>query len=94
LLDQINPYQVKTKTFDILLGRNKPHRTVVYNFINNNDLNDQVIMTYLKGADDYIFTGTRYQWVDLGRCWIRITPNQDFTWTVTPIRYQRSWYES
>ena len=87
VLDQINPYQVKTKTFDILLGRNKPHRTVVYDFINNNDLNDQVIMTYLKGADNLSLQEqdtNGWIWEDAGL----ELPDQDFTWTVTPIRYQ------
>jgi hypothetical protein len=87
VLDQINPYQVKTKTFDILLGRNKPHRTFVYNFINNNNLNDQVIMTYLKGADNLSLQEqdtNGWIWEDAGL----ELPDQDFTWTVTPIRYQ------
>ena len=87
VLDQIDPYQVKTKTFDILLGRNKPHRTFVYDFINNNDLNDQVIMTYLKGSDTISLQEqdtNGWIWEDAGL----ELPDQDFTWTVTPIRYQ------
>jgi hypothetical protein len=87
VLDQVNPYQVKTKIFDILLGRNKPHRTVVYNFINNNNLNDQVMMTYLKGSDNISLQEqdtNGWIWEDVGL----ELPDQDFTWTVTPIRYQ------
>ena len=48
ILDQLNPYRIKPRSFDILLGWSKPHRDFVYNFIiNNNNLRDHVIMTYL-----------------------------------------------
>jgi hypothetical protein len=46
LLDKLNPYAPKSKSFDILLGWQKPHRDAVYNYINDNNLSDQVIMTY------------------------------------------------
>jgi hypothetical protein len=48
VLSQLTPYTIKPKYFDILLGWVKPHRTFVYDFINDNNLNDSVIMTYLK----------------------------------------------
>lgn len=38
----------KSKYFDILLGCERPHRNYVYNYINNNDLNSKVIMTYYR----------------------------------------------
>jgi hypothetical protein len=48
LLDQLDPYSVKPKYFDILLGWPKLHRDVIFNFINNTNLQDQVIMTYFQ----------------------------------------------
>jgi hypothetical protein len=48
LLDQLTPFTVKSKYFDILLGWTKPHRTFVYDFIHDNNLNNSVIMTYLR----------------------------------------------
>ncbi len=46
LLDKLNPYLVKPKTFDILLGWKKPHRNVIYDYITNHKFSDRVIMTY------------------------------------------------
>lgn len=47
ILEQLNPYDSKPKYFDILLGKPKPHRDQVYHFIKDNELDNQVIMTYL-----------------------------------------------
>jgi hypothetical protein len=47
ILNQLIPYKVKPKYFDILLGWQKPHRDIAYNFIVDNSLVDKVIMTYL-----------------------------------------------
>jgi hypothetical protein len=47
ILDQLTPYQVKDKYFDILLGRPKPHRDYIYNYVNQNKLINKVMMTYL-----------------------------------------------
>ena len=46
-LTQLTPYKIKPKYFDLLLGWCKPHRDIAYNFINENNLIDKVIMTYL-----------------------------------------------
>ena len=45
-LDTLTPYTVKTKVFDCLLGVPKPHRTFVYNFIKDNSLEDNLILSY------------------------------------------------
>lgn len=84
-LDQLDPYSVKPKTFDILLGRSKPHRSIVYNFIKENDLDDRVIMTYLKGQDDIPLQAQDQS----GWLWEPgvVQLANEFNWTVTPIRY-------
>jgi hypothetical protein len=46
LLNELNPYVIKPKTFDILLGWKKPHRSVVYDYIKDHNFSDRVIMTY------------------------------------------------
>lgn len=46
LLKKLNPYVLKPKTFDILLGSKKPHRSLLYDYIKDNKLSDRVIMTY------------------------------------------------
>jgi len=86
LLNDLTPYVIKPKFFDILLGRQKPHRSVVYNFIKNNDLGDRVIMTYLQGNDDIPLQKQDNQ----GWIWedgLELPPTE-FEWTVTPIKYR------
>jgi hypothetical protein len=46
VLATIDPYAIKPKYFDALLGLKKLNRTHIYNSINDNKLNDQVIMSY------------------------------------------------
>lgn len=48
VLDQLNPTQPKDKAFDILLGQRRLHRDVVYDYVQTHQLNDQVIMSYIK----------------------------------------------
>ena len=45
-LEQLQPYYTKPKMFDALLGSPKPHRDFVFNYVNDNNLNDKFIMTY------------------------------------------------
>lgn len=88
ILDQLDPYSIKPKTFDILLGRSKPHRSTVYNFIKENNLDDRVIMTYLKGQDNIPLQAQDQS----GWLWEPgVVPlTNEFQWTVTPIRYQNT----
>lgn len=85
VLDQLVPYAEKPKTFDILLGQPKPHRTFVYNYINNSKLNDRVIMTYMTNFNNSIQTqdSNGWQW---GIDGLEL-PNYEFNWTVTPVKY-------
>ena len=46
VLAQLEPYAVKPRMFDALLGAYKPHRTFVYNAVAQHGLADQFIMTY------------------------------------------------
>jgi hypothetical protein len=48
-LDKLNPYIVKPRLFDVLLGKGgaiKPHRHFLYDMINNSSLKDKVIMNF------------------------------------------------
>ena len=85
-LDQLTPYSIKEKTFDILLGRIKPHRDKIYNYVQSNNLQDRVIMTYLKGRDDIALQKQDSS----GWLWEPGTdlPEHDINWTVTPVHYQ------
>jgi len=46
VLDQIDPYKLKPKAFDALLGAPKPHRTFVANCVAQHKLENQFVMTY------------------------------------------------
>lgn len=48
LLQEKLSFQPKSKYFDILLGCRRYHRDYIYNFINDAQLNDKVIMTYYQ----------------------------------------------
>lgn len=85
VLDKLNPYQVKPKTFDILLGQFREHRTLIYDYINSNHLNDQVLMTYINyqekiSADK---NSSTWFWEDEG---LEII-DTDLKWTVGQVRY-------
>ena len=83
-LDALTPYMVKPKTFDILLGLSRPHRDILYNHINQNNLTNQVIMTYINHTDPIPMEDSNvWIWED------GITlPNTNIKWTVTPVHYQ------
>ena len=83
ILNQLTPYISKSKTFDILLGQPRPHRDYVYNFINRNELNKQVVMTYLQNKT------IQQQNLD-GWIWESEPTLNEFKWTVTPVDYQGS----
>jgi hypothetical protein len=85
VLDQLRPYDVKPKAFDILLGTQKYHRTMIYNNIKINKLDDRVIMTYLKDTSKFMHeqTADAFIWEDENLEFIQ--PN--FQCTVTQIKY-------
>lgn len=85
ILATLTPYDIKPRTFDVLLGRKKPHRTLVYDHVINNAWQDHVIMTYLAGDTIPLSQQDYYNWI-----WETQgleLPNEDINWTVTPVRY-------
>ena len=48
LTERLRPNEVKPLSFDILLGCQRPNRDYVYNYIHQNGLTEQVIMTYFR----------------------------------------------
>lgn len=71
-LDKLNPYSVKTKSFDVLLGQPRSHRDIVYKLMINHQ--DDVILTYMRdfsqGLYDHDFTAKA----------IQDRPNKEYTW--------------
>jgi len=60
LLDNLTPYTVKSFNFDILLGCTRPHREVVYNFVNNNQLDTISKMSYYRYAHIPLANNTNF----------------------------------
>ena len=85
ILDQLSPYSSKPKIFDILLGHARPHRTKIYDYILKNNLNDRVVMTYMRNAFKPLQQLTTSDWI-----WPEglSIPEKDITWTVSPVNYQ------
>jgi hypothetical protein len=50
LLDRLTPHTVKPFSFDILLGCARPHRKIIYDFINNHQLDKVSKMSYYQHA--------------------------------------------
>lgn len=85
ILASLDPYAVKDKTFDILLGQPKPHRDFIYNFVKENNFDDRVIMTYLSGRGLPLKNQTTENWI-----WEMPgleLPDFDIVWTVTHVKY-------
>jgi hypothetical protein len=85
ILDQLNPYAPKSKTFDILLGCVRPHRTKIHEYVLKNDFKDNVIMTYIQNEINPLQQLDTSNWI-----WPEglEPPEKDISWTVSPIIYQ------
>jgi len=84
-LDKLTPYQSKTKFFDLLLGQERPHRERIFNFINETNLNDKVIMTYAKGIQKSLQSRSEHEWL-----WEREgleIPEWSIRHTITKVKY-------
>lgn len=83
VVDRFQPYTVKPKLFDALLGVLKPHRTFAYEGIRNSELNDLTIMTY-GGAwkDDDFYAKDYFIWESNG-----VEPLQKIIGTADHVNY-------
>ena len=88
LLDQLTPYAVKPKAFDILLGGPRPHRSTVYDYIQQRSLTEQVVMTYLKDVVTPLQQCDQSGWI-----WPEglAVPENNLRDTVTPTQFQGQW---
>ena len=62
-LAEINPYSIKPRYFDALLGVKKPHRDFVYTAVQTSNLSDKLIMTYGgTWKDDEFYAKDYFAW--------------------------------
>jgi hypothetical protein len=59
-LAEIDPYAVKPRMFDALLGSPKPHRDFIYNAVQENNLQDKFIIPYGGAWNDNEFYAKDY----------------------------------
>lgn len=83
-LYQLNPYAPKPLMFDALLGRKKHHRDVAYNFIQEQNLADKGIVTYINTyhIDFQTTTDSQWLWEEDG-----LAERENVQWTVEPVKY-------
>ena len=78
---KLQPYQVKPKMFDILLGQQKPHRQFVYDYVNNNQLTEQVSMSYILEHGTPL-GNTNWIWEP------GVERDDSIQWTITTVKYR------
>lgn len=62
LLEELTPYSPKHYYFDALLGTKKTHRDLIYNSIQNFNLQDKILLNYTVTRDDYLTKNEDYFW--------------------------------
>lgn len=62
VLQDLNAYESKPLMFDALLGRKKPHRDLAYNFIQDNELANKGVVTYLNAHQAQLGQSDSAQW--------------------------------
>lgn len=85
VLDRLTPYSVKPKSFDILLGQPRPHRTLINEYITDNGFADKVLMTYINHEHKITANVNNPGWIweDQG---LEIIDTK-LKWTIGQVRY-------
>ena len=73
LTERLEPFKIKSRMFDILLGCQRSNRDYVYDFITGNGLDSQVIMTYFRSWDVDLRSSTEFKLDDPGVDYIGTT---------------------
>lgn len=73
LTERLEPFKIKSRMFDILLGCQRSNRDYVYDFIKGNGLDSQVIMTYFKSWNVDLRSSTEFKLDDPGVDYIGTT---------------------
>ena len=80
VLEQLHPFDIKPKMFDVLLGQQRSHRDFIYNNINQTNN----IVTYIQKRGN-IQTLDTNSWIwELNNLEL---PNYDFNHTITTIKF-------
>ena len=81
ILTRLKPYEIKDKSFDILLGRKKQHRDYLYQLTKQDP--HRHIVTYFNDSDTTLGKNDS-EWIWE---WTGLQMNQTPTWTVDSVQY-------
>ena len=85
---RLNPYVSKSKSFDILLGNQRPHRDYVHNYIVQQGLNDCNIMTYVYYSHRSLINNDQFI---LEMDDVELDPARSYTHSVDSVKYHGRW---
>jgi len=80
---RLDPYSPKIKSFDILLGNARPHRTFVFNYVNSN-FAESAIMTYVYYAHRSIINNDQFIMETDG---VELDPDRKYHHSVDIVKY-------
>ena len=85
---RLAPMLPKPKSFDILLGNQRPHRDFVFDYINSHNLNSDVVMTYVYHAHLPIRNNDQFIIETDG---IEFDPSRKYTHSIDSVKYHGTW---
>jgi hypothetical protein len=85
LNEKLQPFQIKAKSFDILLGNTRTHRNFVHDYVSQRkSLEQNVLMTYVKNGDQNLLTNEEFIFDQTG---IEFINNDVINHSVGYVRY-------
>jgi hypothetical protein len=93
VLEELSPYTVKPKSFDILLGQPRTHRDMVYSYAVHAGWQDQTVLTYMRdfnqGLYDHDFNDTSFQERSASEwLWDGVSaPKDPLHFTIEPVEF-------
>jgi hypothetical protein len=81
---RLHPYDVKPKSFDVLLGNQRDHRQIVHNYLVRNNLLDQNIVTYHKFSHIKILENSEFIQETEG---VEYYPDRTYMHSVDCVKY-------
>jgi hypothetical protein len=91
---RLDPFAIKPLVFDALLGEQREHRNVVYDYVNQNNLNNKIKMTYFglirpesEHGNILKKRGFEFDWQDPNLQYCVSTDQENIKWSVQYVKY-------
>lgn len=85
---KLKPYNPKPKMFDMLLGNQRTHRDFVFDYVSQNNLANNNLLTYVYHSHKSILDNSQFVMEQEG---IEFDPNRDYTHSVDSVKYYGRW---